>query len=49
MPVVLTPAHIDIIVAGGAAGYTFIFGGVNPNFNHQVRKITGATLTQYGK
>lgn len=49
VPVVQTPDFIDLIVAGGEAGYTFVFGGANPNPNHQVKKITGATLTKYGK
>jgi hypothetical protein len=49
VPVVQTPQHIDIIVAGGAAGYTWLFGGSSPNPNHSVRKVTGATLTKSGK
>ena len=49
VPVVQTPDHIDIIVAGGTAGYTWLFGGVSPNPHHSVKKIAGATLTKAGK
>ena len=49
VPVVQTPEHIDIIAAGGTAGYTFLFGGSYPNPNHSVKKITGATLTKSGR
>ena len=49
IPVVQTPDHIDIIVAGGTAGYTWLFGGATPNPNHSVKKVTGATLTQSGR
>jgi hypothetical protein len=49
VPVVQTPQHIDIIVAGGAAGYTWLFGGSSPNPNHSVKKVTGATLTKSGR
>jgi hypothetical protein len=49
MPVVQTPEHIDIIVAGGTAGYTWLFGGSSPNPHHSVKKVTGATLTKSGK
>jgi hypothetical protein len=49
VPVVQTPEYIDIIVAGGTAGYTWIFGGPGPNPHHSVRKVTGATLTKSGK
>jgi hypothetical protein len=49
VPVVQTPQHIDIIVAGGTAGYTWLFGGSSPNPNHSVKKVTGATLTKSGR
>ena len=49
VPVVQTPDYIDIIVAGGTAGYTWIFGGPGPNPQHSVKKIHGATLTKSGK
>ena len=49
VPVVQTPQHIDIIVAGGTAGYTWLFGGTSPNPNHSVKKVTGATLTKSGR
>jgi len=49
VPVVQTPRHIDIIVAGGTAGYTWLFGGPAPNPHHSVKKITGATLTKSGR
>jgi hypothetical protein len=49
VPVVQTPDYIDIIVAGGTAGYTWIFGGPGPNPHHSVKKVRGATLTQSGK
>jgi hypothetical protein len=49
IPVVQTPNHIDIIVAGGTAGYTWVFGGPGPNPHHSVKKVTGAVLTKSGK
>ncbi len=49
VPVVQTPDHIDIIVAGGTAGYTWLFGGPGPNPHHSVKKVVGAVLTQSGK
>ncbi len=49
VPVVQTPDHIDIIVAGGTAGYTWLFGGPGPNPHHSVKKVTGATLTKSGR
>jgi hypothetical protein len=49
VPVVQTPEHIDIIVAGGTAGYTWLFGGSSPNPHHSVKKVTGATLTKSGQ
>jgi len=49
VPVVQTPEHIDIIVAGGTAGYTWVFGGPFPNPHHSVKRVTGATLTKSGK
>jgi hypothetical protein len=49
VPVVQTPQHIDIIVGGGAAGYTWLFGGSSPNPNHSIKKVTGATLTKSGR
>jgi len=48
IPVVQTPNHIDIIVAGGTAGYTWLFGGPGPNPHHSVKKVGGATLTKSG-
>jgi hypothetical protein len=49
VPVVQTPDYIDIIVAGGTAGYTWVFGGPAPNPQHSVKKVTGAVLTKSGK
>jgi hypothetical protein len=49
VPVVQTPDYIDIIVAGGTAGYTWIFGGPGPNPHHSIKKVHGATLTKSGK
>ncbi len=49
VPVVQSPDHIDIIVAGGTAGYTWVFGGPGPNPHHSVKKVTGATLTKSGR
>ena len=49
VPVVQTPDYIDIIVAGGTAGYTWLFGGPSPNPHHSVKKVTGATLTKSGR
>ena len=49
VPVVQTPQHMDIIVAAGTAGFTWLFGGSSPNPNHSVKKVTGATLTKSGR
>jgi hypothetical protein len=49
VPSVQTPDHIDIIVASGTAGYTWMFGGPGPNPQHSVKKVTGAALTESGK
>jgi hypothetical protein len=49
VPVVQTPEHIDIVVAGGMAGYTWLFGGMGANPHHSVKKVTGATLTKSGR
>lgn len=49
VPVVQTPDYIDIIVAGGTAGYTWLFGGPSPNPHHSVKKVTGAVLTKSGR
>lgn len=49
VPVVQAPDHINIIVAGGKAGYSFLFGGVNPNYNHAITPVTGALLTVHGR
>jgi hypothetical protein len=49
VPVVQTPEHIDIVVAGGTAGYTWLFGGMGANPAHSVKKVTGATLTKSGR
>ena len=49
VPVVQTQEHIDIVVAGGTAGYTWLFGGMGANPNHSVKKVTGAVLTKSGR
>jgi hypothetical protein len=49
VPVVQTQEHIDIVVAGGTAGYTWLFGGAGANPNHSVKKVTGSTLTKSGR
>jgi hypothetical protein len=49
IPVVQTPDCIDIIVCGGTAGYTWMFGGPGPNPHHSVKKVSGATLTRSGR
>jgi hypothetical protein len=49
VPVVQTPEHIDIVVAGGTAGYTWLFGGMGANPNRSVKWVTGATLPKSGR
>jgi hypothetical protein len=48
VPVVQTPDHIDIIVAGGTAGYTWLFGGPGPNPHHSVKRVTGVAIAKSG-
>jgi hypothetical protein len=49
VPVVQSPADFHIVVAGGSPGYDLLFGYPGPNWAHQTRKITGATLTKAGR
>jgi hypothetical protein len=49
VPSLQSPEDIHIIVAGGSPGYSFLLGYSGPNFAHQTRKITGATMTKSGR
>jgi len=49
VPSLQSPDDIHILVAGGSPGYSFLIGYSGPNFAHQTRKITGATLTKAGR
>jgi hypothetical protein len=49
VPVVQTPDDFHIVVAGGSPGYDLVFSYPGPNWAHQTKKISGATLTKAGR
>jgi hypothetical protein len=48
VPIVQSPDDFHIVVAGGSPGYTLLFSYPGPNWAHETKKITGATLTKAG-
>jgi len=48
VPIVQSPDDFHIFVAGGSPGYDLLFSYPGPNWAHQTKKITGATLTKAG-
>jgi hypothetical protein len=48
VPIVQSPDDFHIFVAGGSPGYSLLFSYPGPNWAHQTKKITGATLTKAG-
>jgi hypothetical protein len=48
VPIVQSPEDFHIVVAGGSPGYTLLFSYPGPNWAHETKKITGATLTKAG-
>jgi hypothetical protein len=49
VPIVQSPDDFHIFVAGGSPGYDLLFSYPGPNWAHQTKKITGATLTKAGR
>ncbi len=49
VPVVQTVDDFHIVVAGGSPGYDLFFTYPGPNWAHQTKKISGATLTKAGR
>jgi hypothetical protein len=49
VPVVQSPDDFHVVVAGGSPGYDLLFSYPGPNWAHQTKKITGATLTKAGR
>ncbi|HXQ26325.1 MAG TPA: UGSC family (seleno)protein [Candidatus Acidoferrales bacterium] len=49
VPIVQSPDDFHIFVAGGSPGYDLLFTYPGPNWAHQTKKISGATLTKAGK
>jgi hypothetical protein len=49
VPIVQSPDDFHIVVAGGSPGYTLLFSYPGPNWAHETKKITGATLTKAGQ
>jgi len=48
VPIVQSPEDFHIVVAGGSPGYTLLFSYPGPNWAHETKKITDATLTKAG-
>jgi hypothetical protein len=48
VPIVQSPDDFHIFVGGGSPGYDLLFSYPGPNWAHQTKKITGATLTKAG-
>ena len=49
LPVVQGPEDFHVYVAGGSPGYSLFLSYPGLNYGHEVRKITGATLTENGR
>jgi hypothetical protein len=49
VPIVQSPDDFHIVVAGGSPGYTLLFSYPGPNWAHETKKISGATLTKAGR
>ena len=49
VPALPSPDDIHIVVGGGSPGQSFLMGYSGPNFSHQTRKVTRATLTKAGR
>ncbi len=48
LPVVQGPEDFHVYVAGGSPGYSLLFSYPGLNDGHEVRKVTGVTLTENG-
>ena len=49
VPALQSPDDIHIMVAGGSPGYSFLLGYTGPNFAHETKKVTHATMTKAGR
>lgn len=49
VPIVQSPDDFHIFVAGGSPGYDLLFTYPGPNWAHQTKKVSGATLTKAGR
>ncbi|HEY5567865.1 MAG TPA: UGSC family (seleno)protein [Gammaproteobacteria bacterium] len=49
IPALPSPDDIHIVVAGGSPGQAFLMGYSGPNFAHQTKKVTHATMTEAGR
>ena len=49
VPALPSPDDIHLVVAGGSPGQSFLMGYTGPNFAHQTKKVTNATMTNAGR
>jgi hypothetical protein len=49
VPALPSPDDIHLIVAGGSPGQSFLMSYSGPNFAHQTKKVTNATMTNAGR